>query len=626
MGAALAQGNAEHEALIEAHGVVSAILVPLHGGEDRIGLLVLNYTTVSNRRYRPDDVALAEALAHRFTEAVDTGRLRAAARRSQGRVDLLARAGELLTVELDPHARMERFVGLAVPGFSDVCAVSVLDPDGSFRLAHVAVAHPARGDAEFAASWAPLTADGASPSATALRTRKPVLIPDVASSSLFATLGPDRSGLARRAGLRSLLCVPLVVDDGRVLGTVTFATTGPGRRYHDDDIPVAVELGRRGAAAFGHALRYEKERAAAESLQRSLLPERLPALSTARLTARYLPAAEGMRVGGDWYDAVPLEDGRLVLAIGDVVGHGLAAASSTGRLRAALELSALDGFSPAVILDRLNRYLFSVPDADMATVAVLVYDAAGGEVRLATAGHPPVLVVEPDGARYLAHHPGPPLRAVEDAVYRERVEQLAPGETLLLFTDGLVERRGESLDAGLERLRASAARAPTDLDALADHLLDELLPTREPDDDVALVGLRGVVASDGLHLDVPAWPRELAGLRRTTRAWLTGIGVAAPAADDIVVAVNEAAANAVEHAYGLRDAQFAVRAHRDADQVVVEIFDSGNWRTERATPDRGRGLDLIRALMSTVDVVVGSSGTTVRLTRRVEGSSAGATT
>ncbi|HSO97245.1 MAG TPA: ATP-binding protein [Acidimicrobiia bacterium] len=132
-----------------------------------------------------------------------------------------------------------------------------------------------------------------------------------------------------------------------------------------------------------------------------------------------------------------------------------------------------------------------------------------------------------------------------------------------------------------------------------------------------MVALRGIVATDGLHLDLPALPRELAGLRRAARAWLGGIGVNDETAVEIVVAVNEAAANAIEHAYGLRDAQFAVLARREGDLVVFEVSDNGSWRTQHNTPDRGRGLDLIRSLMTTVDLDVRRSGTTVRLTRQV---------
>lgn len=220
-------------------------------------------------------------------------------------------------------------------------------------------------------------------------------------------------------------------------------------------------------------------------------------------------------------------------------------------------------------------------------------------------------------ARFLTHDPGPPLRAAEAISYREHDEHLDAGETLVLYTDGLVERREESLDIGLARLRDTARTAPSDPDRLADHLLDELLPGRQPGDDVALLAVRATFDRDGFALDLPAGPRELAALRRATREWLARVGVVDQAADDLVIAVNEAAANTIEHAYGLRDARFAVRGHRAGGVVVFEVSDHGNWRAARSAPERGRGLDLIRRLMDEVDVQAGSTGTTVRLSRHV---------
>jgi anti-sigma regulatory factor (Ser/Thr protein kinase) len=203
------------------------------------------------------------------------------------------------------------------------------------------------------------------------------------------------------------------------------------------------------------------------------------------------------------------------------------------------------------------------------------------------------------------------------ASFEETEARIEPASTLVLYTDGLVERREESLDVGLARLRDTARTAPTDLDRLADHLLDELLPGRQPGDDVALLAVRSTFDRDGFALDLPAWPRELAALRGAAREWLARVGVVDQAADDCVIAVNEAAANTIEHAYGLRDAHFAVRGHRAGGVVVFEVSDHGNWRAAHAAPDRGRGLDLIRRLMDEVDVQAGSTGTTVRLSRQV---------
>src|SRR5262249_32768778 len=155
---------------------------------------------------------------------------------------------------------------------------------------------------------------------------------------------------------------------------------------------------------------------------------------------------------GDWYDVIPREDGRVLLAVGDVVGHGLAAASSTGRLRAALQLSGLDQHDAPETLARMNRYLCSLPDAEMATVAVALLDPATGELRLSSAGHPPPLLLRAGEATFLSGGLGVPLFVVEDAGYDETVVQLEPDDVVVVYTDGLVERRAETLDEGLERL------------------------------------------------------------------------------------------------------------------------------------------------------------------------------
>ena len=607
----------DHRAVVDAHGVTSAILAPLFARGARVGLLVFNYTEESGRRYRPADVELAEALADRLAEGVDAARLRAEARRAEGRVALLAQTGALVTLELDSDARMEGFVQLTVPTFADLCVVNLIDDDGSFRMAHVAVA-PGR-DEQFARlqEWEPIASDTPSVSADAVRTRAPVLLED--AQVLIERFNLQRRALAERAAIESLLCVPMFDSEGDAFGTVTFAIAGSGRRYRPDDVPVAEELGRRGAAALRHARSFERERETVEALQRSLLPADLPTLGDVEVSASYLPATEGALIGGDWYDVVPLVDGRLVLAIGDVVGHGISAATSTGRLRAGLQLCALDGDEPSTILRRLNGYLHWAADAEMATLSVVRYDPSTGALELASAGHPPPLVVAGGRARYLDHEPGPPLRALSSATYRTTTAELPADGTLLLYTDGLVERRREPIDVGLGRL-LTAAEGPADgLDQLTDNILDALLPGRRADDDVALVLLRRPPPGRPLTLELPAWPRELARLRRAVRGWLHHADVPDDIGSEILVAVNEAAANAIQHAYGLEDARFVVQASIERDVVAVEVRDRGRWRDRRDDPERGWGIDVIDSLMDEVTVEPTPDGTAVRFVRRLSG-------
>jgi PAS domain S-box-containing protein len=603
-----------HRAIVDEHAVTSAILAPLFARGARVGLLVFNYTEDSGRRYRPADVELAEALAERLAEWVDAARLRAEARRAEERVALLAQTGALVTLELDSDARMEGFVDLTVPTFADLCVVNTIDDDGSFRMAQVAVA-PGY-DEQFAVlrEWEPITPDMPSVSADAVRTRAPVLLED--AQVLIDALAPDRRALAERAGIESLLCVPMFDSADDAFGTVTFAMAGSRRRYRPDDVPIAEELGRRGAAALRHARTFERERDTVEALQRSLLPAELPSLGDVEISVSYLPAAEGA-LGGDWYDVVPLADGRLILAIGDVVGHGVAAATSTGRLRAGLQLCALDGDGPSEILLRLNRYLHWAADAEMATLSVVRYDPSTGALELASAGHPPPLVLDDRGPHYLDHDPGPPLRATSSAVYRTTRAQLPADGTLLLYTDGLIERRREPIDVGLGRLLAATQGPVRGLDQFTEQILDALLPDRRADDDVALVLLRTHPAGFPLTVELPAWPRELARLRRVVRGWLRHADVADDIANEIVVAVNEAGANAVQHAYGLEDSNFTVQARIERGTVVLDVRDHGRWRTAQPEDQRGWGLELIHRLMDVVAVESTDQGTVVHFERRL---------
>lgn len=232
-----------------------------------------------------------------------------------------------------------------------------------------------------------------------------------------------------------------------------------------------------------------RDRRIAEVLQRTLLPERLPQTDAVALTARYLPAADEASVGGDLYDAVKLPDGRVTLAIGDVEGKGLRAAAMVGQVRASLRALALDEPDPGRVLCRLNRVLAgTLDDVDMTTLVYLVLDPVAGTVAWACAGHPRPLLLPAGGApEYLSGAHGPPLGADPDARFTTARATIGPGDRLLLYTDGAVERRGESLETGLDRLRAAAAAAGAGSGALLDAALGVLPGARC--DDVAVLAV-----------------------------------------------------------------------------------------------------------------------------------------
>ena len=356
----------------------------------------------------------------------------------------------------------------------------------------------------------------------------------------------------------------------------------------------------------------------AETLQRSLLPERLPHIDGVALEARYLPAARGTAVGGDWYDAMELDDGRVAVVVGDVVGHGLRAATMMGQMRNAFRAYALVEDSPADTLSRLNRLLAKDGTEAMATALYLILDRDTGEIVFSSAGHPPALVMTPGQARYLEGGRSVPLGTAEVAPYRDAKARIDPGATLLLYTDGLVERRDTPLEDRLTQLRSVASIAGGDLGDVCDQILSGILGGNNAPDDVALLAVRPeAVPAGALSMRLPADPAALAPLRRRLGRFLAAAGATEDERFDITLCVSEAAMNAIEHAYGPADAEFEIEGSEIAGRLTVTVRDSGSWRESRSAGkgERGRGLTIMRGIMEEVEVTPGARGTTVRLSQ-----------
>ena len=422
----------------------------------------------------------------------------------------------------------------------------------------------------------------------------------------------------------SLLGVPLLVD-GRAIGALHVGSLFP-RRFSLDDATILALAAERAALAIQRMRLFEREHLIARDLQRALLPEALPLLPGLLTAARYLPGGAGTEVGGDWYDAVALPTGKLLLVVGDVAGRGIAAASTMGQLRSAVRSYALLESDPAALLDHLNRFQFSMAWDDMATVLLAVIDPSAARLEYASAGHPPPLVVGPNGeAAYLVGGRGAPLGALEHAPYTTASADLEPGATLLVYTDGLIEQRGEHPDEGLGRLRAAALEGPPELGALCDHVVDTVLRSYANDDDVTLLILRTLSdRAERLELDVLGDEPSLRAFRGTLRRWLAAAGAAPEELQDVTMAANEAIQNAIEHAHALTRRAVEVMLDRTNGAIEVTVRDHGTWRTPRESV-RGRGLPLMRALMDTVEVDPGSDGTTVTLRRALRGYHSGIT-
>jgi PAS domain S-box-containing protein len=416
----------------------------------------------------------------------------------------------------------------------------------------------------------------------------------------------------------SLMMAPLVVK-GTVAGVVEVGARG-ARRFTLEDESLLILMADRAGLAIEHARAYERELSNVEMLQRALLPDRLPKIPGIQVDANYSPG--GADVGGDWYDAIPLEDGRLGVAMGDVVGHGIPAAALMGQLRHAMRAYALEGHSPAGVLDRLDRVVRSLEGGQMATLLYLVMEADHETVRFASAGHVPPLVIGPDGeARYLESAPNPPLGVFESPKHTEIATRLEPGSTIVLYTDGLVEERGVSIDQGLEALRLAASQDPCHPHELCERLVESMLAIHPANDDIAVLALRAVpTAPPPLHLEIPSDPTELGQMRRDLGRWLRDAGAPAETVEIIQMACHEACSNAIEHGYSFGDGVLWVDAELHDESVVLTIRDKGHWveRPDGALRYRGNGLPLMRALMDSVELThENGDGTAVRMSRRL---------
>jgi anti-sigma regulatory factor (Ser/Thr protein kinase) len=354
----------------------------------------------------------------------------------------------------------------------------------------------------------------------------------------------------------------------------------------------------------------------AEMLQRSLLPERLPDFPGLSVAARYVAGSADAQVGGDWYDLIGLRDGQAGIVIGDVVGHGLEAAARMARLQNALRAYALEGLRPSLVLERMNGFAREMITGAMATMLYGVVDADEGRLRLATAGHPPMLVIEPGADPYYAEGPaGSPLGVVPFPTYEESTVPVSRGSTVLLYTDGLIERPGASLDHGLQWLREFAAMADPEPEQLCDDLLKACFHELGPRDDVALLALRlEPVSRERVEMTLAADPESLAQMRRAVGRWLRATGAEDAAVYETLVACGEACANAIAHAYPPGEASYTVEAVAIAGGIEIRVRDFGSWREPRAG-SQGRGLGLIEELMDRVEIDKGEAGTSVWMQR-----------
>ena len=433
-------------------------------------------------------------LAVYFLDVTDRVRAEEAARRATARTALLASVTAELSGALDGESALGRLAQLVVPTLADGCIVTVVDREGRARDIGSWHRDPQRRPlleryTEIRLDTLPL----ASPVGLALHSGTSATEAVTAVLDLMPP-GPAR-GILQALGPETAVVVPLPAEE-RTVGVLTLYQD-PGRDVADDDLETLQQVAVHAGRAIERVHRQSQQAQLAEALQRSLLTDP-PEISHATVVVRYVPAAEAARVGGDWYDAFLQRDGSAVVVIGDVVGHDTAAAAAMGQLRGLLRgIAHYSGAGPAEVLRGLDEAISDMHTDTLATAAVARFeraDAEGGWTRLrwANAGHPPPLVLEPDGnVTVLGASFGDLMLGVDPAAQRcESVTTLRSGSVVLLYSDGLVERRGSTIDEGTDRLvqnlRALATRPLHDL---CDALLRQMLHGT-PEDDVALVAVR----------------------------------------------------------------------------------------------------------------------------------------
>jgi len=412
------------------------------------------------------------------------------AERAQSRLALLAEAGSRLASSLDPVTTLENVAQLFVPRCADTCVVDLLEGE-ALRRAAVVVADEDR-QSSLAASLRsrPPSLEGSHPVAEVLRSGRPMLIESVRAEHVFDSTGTTGVDVAGQLAGSSAIVVPLVAR-GRVLGALSLASRPGATPYGDEDAAVSLEIARRAAVALDNARLYAAERRIADTLQRSLLPAEPLIAPGGRVAVRYLPAEAESQVGGDFYDLVVVEDRPWTMVVGDVGGKGVRAAAVMGQLRAAVRAYALEGHEPVGVVRRLDR-LFGVMDAsDFTTCLVASYDQATRILTWANAGHLPALVRRADGrCEWLRGPTALPLGLGDFGRSGQETELLRSGDLLVLYTDGLVERRDRSIDVGLDRLRSATIAACTEPEQFCDHVLKTLLADGWRNDDIALLVFR----------------------------------------------------------------------------------------------------------------------------------------
>ncbi|MGD0472711.1 MAG: SpoIIE family protein phosphatase [Candidatus Velthaea sp.] len=486
-------------------GLHSALIVPLTFDRGAFG--AVTFAAVGSRPVlSSDDIPHFMELGRRLSAAIVNAdlynaerRARTAAESAKRRLTIVSQASSLFARSLDWQETLQRLARALVPRFADWTGIFVVDGDSAAGLKLVASRHAdtARADT-YARLFEPLAAtigETAIASSSGPAPRPEYFPHGLPEPDAAGTIGALRAG-----GVRSYMSVPLIAR-GQLWGSFVVLNDGERDSFELDDLSLLEDLGRRIATYLESASISRREREIAHTLQRSLMPDTIPAFDDLGFATRYLPGMEGVHVGGDWYDAFAVDERCVAFVIGDVSGRGVRAAAIMGNLRATVRAYLLDGFGPAAVLERANRASEGIGFDHFATVLCAILDRGTGSLTFANAGHPPPLLITNHSCAVLDHEPGPPIGVVRNPVYADIRVHIEAGATFLLYTDGLIESRKRAASDGILELCEQAKRGrDDDLEMYVDNLLAAMTGGRH-DDDVAIVAVRRLPAASEACLD-----------------------------------------------------------------------------------------------------------------------------
>ncbi|GAA2573041.1 MULTISPECIES: SpoIIE family protein phosphatase [Streptomyces] len=544
--------------------------------------------------------------AHDFTEQ----------HRARERLQLVNEASVRIGTTLDVTRTAQELADVCVPVLADFVSVDLLEPREHGgepatvveppvdlrRTAHRSVT--AQCPQSVAATGQLDSYPAGSPQAECLLSGQ-VIVASVAYGDLERWLRWDPVRLRRveEYGIHSTMSVPLQAR-GTTLGVAVFTRFRRPDPFTHDDVLLAEEVSARAAVCIDNARRYSREREATLTLQRSLLPRWLPPTAAVEAASRYLPAARS-GVGGDWFDVIPLSGMRVAMVVGDVVGHGIQASATMGRLRTAVRTLADIDLTPEELLTHLDDLVVRLSEESGddvagelgATCLYVVYDPVSRRCSLARAGHPAPVLIPPDGPPRQVELPsGPPL-GVGGLPFESAELELPEGSVLALYTDGLIESRDQDADAGQELLRDALAAPADSLDAACDRVLRTLLPSGSAADDVALLlaRTRGLPAGQVATWDIPADPSLVAPVRKQVLEQLADWGLL-EATFTAELVVSELVTNAIR--YG--SPPIRLRLIHDTATLICEVSDTSHTaphlRRARTWDEGGRGLLLVAQL------------------------------